>query len=271
MTEHWRRQVDREYSTATIGRLHVLHQALRIAIDCVEGPWADRNMRPILVGRARWWSREHRELEPLVVGSEYESTVRELIASIEEAVESIARRFDQPWRRDQTSEGHGPQGSVDGRIWTLGAIDYLVDERPILRGDIEFRKSEPIAPGLPDVVVAHLITVPGTRDQIARETHGHWGYHYHYLDSKNRRSDTLLTFDRDTAAPVMPTLCWERHAEGQKFKARAGKWGADKRESVYSVCRPDALRFKLVDFKRPASDAEVVWPLTVDTLASPAA
>ncbi|SIT50851.1 hypothetical protein BN2476_960002 [Paraburkholderia piptadeniae] len=251
------RQGDVEVTT-TIDRLYALDRALRNAVDGFRVPRADQNMRSIFERRLRL----HPEFERVVVGAEYERAARELIASIEESAAGIARRCGQPWRRGRPDSGGARQDHVGGKIWILGAVEFLIEERPILRGDIELRRTEPIAPGLPDVVVEYLVTVPGTRDQLTRETHGHWGYHYHYLDSRNRRSDTLLTFDRDSPSGIMPTLSWERHAEGQKFKARAAMWGIDKRESVYSVCRPDTLRFSLGDFKQPASDAEVVWPLT---------
>jgi hypothetical protein len=140
-------------------------------------------------------------------------------------------------------------------------VTFCVEQLPILRGEVELLKTEPIAVGIPDEVVEFLVTVPGTTDQITRESHGHWGYHYHYLDSKGRRSDTLLTFDRTSLNVTNPKLCWEKHAEGGKFKARAGAWGSDKRQSVYLVCHPHASKFGLSAFKRPASDAEIVWPL----------
>ena len=113
--------------------------------------------------------------------------------------------------------------------------------------------------------------MPVTKNKILRENHGHWGYHYHYLDSRDRRSDALLTFDRKITNAAKPALCWERHAEGKKFKAQAGIWGPEKRKSVYSVCHPDALHFSLSDFNCPASDAESDWTLNVVVAAKPAA
>lgn len=254
-----RRQDNHEFSMAAIVRLHWLHQALRIAADKFLGPRANQEMRSTQGRRIRW-PRVHPAYDHMSVDAEHARAASDLITSIEAAAEYIARRCDCPWQSGQLAERRGGQDSVDGYVWTLGEVDFQVDERPILRGGIELRKRVPIAAGIPEVVVAYLVTVPGTRDQLTRERHGHWGYHYHYLDRKNRRSDTLLTFDRDSPAAAMPILCWERHAEGQKFKARAAMWGTDKRESVYSACQPDTLRFSLGDFKRPASDAEVVWP-----------
>lgn len=244
--------------TETIGRLYALDRALRNAADGVRVPQNDHNMRSILDQALR----VRPGFERLVVVAEDDGAARELVASIEESAKGIARRCGQPWQRGRTDSGDARRDHGNRRVWTLGEVEFVLEERPVLRGDIELRRTEPIAPDLPDVVVEYLVTVPGTRDQLSREIHGHWGYHYHYLDSKGRRSDTLLTFSHNSPPGVMPTLSWERHAEGQKFKARAAMWGIDKRESVYSVCRPDTLRFSTADFKRPGSDAEVVWPLT---------
>ena len=196
---------------------------------------------------------------PLVVRPEHQQAARELIRAIEEAVQKIAGRLNREWRP-------GPGGVNDGAYrhgdsaWAIGAVTFSVEQFPILRGEAELRKTEPIAAGIPDFVVAFLVTVPGIKDKITRENHGHWGYHYHYLDGKGRRSDTLLTFDSKSVNVTSPNLCWERHAEGDKFKARAGAWGSDKRQSVYSVCHPHASKFGLSAFKRPASNAAIVWP-----------
>jgi hypothetical protein len=260
MNEEVRWQDDLEHTRASIDRLHALERVLRNTADVLRVPPGDQNIRSLLARHMR--RRVQSDVEYLVVGAEYVGEARRLIASIEESAGDIARRCDQPWRRVRTDGGGGKQEGVGRGVWTLGTVEFLVEKRPIRRGAVELRRTEALAPDLPDAVVEYLVTVPGTRDHLAREIHGHWGYHYHYLDHRNRRSDTLLTFDRDSPTGIMPTLCWERHAEGQKFKARAAQWGTDKRESVYSACRPDTLRFSLADFKHPASDAEEVWPLT---------
>lgn len=147
-----------------------------------------------------------------------------------------------------------------GRGWCLGHANLIIEMRPILRGSLEFRYGQTIAPRLPRKLILFLASVAGTRDYITRERHGHWGYHYHYLDSSKRRSDTLLTFDQASIPPAPPRLCWERHAEGDKFQARAGRWGTAKRQNVYSVCFPDTLRWSLSEFKRPGAGASTVWP-----------
>ncbi len=258
-----RRQQDQ--SLAEIGRLLELHRVLRVASDGIRGHLPEQDMRSIS-DAGLWWQALPR-IGPVIVDSEQERTARRLVAEIEDSIESIARRLDRPWSRRRSSEGRTRHEEADDWVWTLGSVDYVLEERLILRGSVELRKTEPVAPKIPDEVVQFLVTVPGTKDKITRESHGHWGYHYHYLDSRNRRSDTLLTFDpRSTdptnLSPANPNLYWEQHAEGTKeFQARARNWSDRKRQSVYSVCLPDTKKFKLSDFKTPASDAEPVWPV----------
>ena len=253
------RQSEHELSLASINRLGHLLQVLIAACDVSNGQFPERDVPIEQAGR--WLSEKERHpSKSPVVGPEHERTAQEIVASIEDAVQILAGRLGQEWRRRRTGDSVERRGRLDGQAWTLGSVIYRLERRPILRGEVELRRTEPVAPDIPDGVFNYLVTVPGTRDQLVRETHGHWGYHYHYLDDRNRRSDTLLTFDRESASAAKATLCWERHAENHKFKARAGMWGMDKRENVYSVCHPDTFRFSFTDFKRPASDAEVVWP-----------
>lgn len=252
---------DPQQSKETIGRLHALDCALRNADRAFRLPLATQPIESTLKQYVKR-GRSQPNLGRLIVGPEYVNAATELVKSIGITAERIATRLGQRWRESQIEGVRNRRNHADGSTWTLGTVDLELEARPILRGEVELLRAVPIAPDLPDAVVEYLVTVPGTRDQLARERHGHWGYHYHYLDSKSRRSDTLLTFGRNAALGSLPTLCWERHAERQKFKARAFAWGADKRESIYSICHPDTLRFLLTDFKYPASTAEAVWPLT---------
>lgn len=197
----------------------------------------------------------------LVVAPEHADKARQVIDSIENAVLKLASGQDHTGSRSQADEVNADAYHTEGQIWTLGAVIYCLEQRTILRGEIELRKVHPIAPNIPDWVVQYLVSVPGIRDQITREIHGvDWGYHYHYLDCSARRSDTLLTFDQRVLTTGDPVLCWERHAEGQKFKARADSWREKKCKSIYDVCYPDTRRFALAQFKRPGADAMVVWP-----------
>jgi hypothetical protein len=202
--------------------------------------------------------------QPMVIGGRQVEHARARIRSIHDALKRIADALDEQWGlppSDSSADGDHKFHVEGTPIWSLGTVILQIEARPILRGNIEFRETLQIAPALTDRMVAFLMKVPGTRDQIIREIHGHWGYHYHYLDETNRRSDTLLTFDQNSSSQANPTLSWERHADGDKFKARAQKWCDDKRESVYGVCFPDTKRWALSVFKRPASNAEPVWPL----------
>jgi hypothetical protein len=249
---------DFEQSRSAIGRLEGLLLNIRRLADVSTRSSVDR----LNVDRrsARWTPRG-RQHDLIEVGPEHAPVARQLASSIEEAASEIVDGLDpvQPQYDALPRSFALRDGDVD--VWTLGAVTYRVSQRSILRGSIELRKTEPIAIGLPELAVYYFLSVPGIRDQLVRERHGHWGYHYHYVDSKSRRSDTLLTFDRNSIQPTTPCLCWERHAENGKFKARADLWGGEKRQSVYAACQPDISRFALSAFKRPAADAEVVWPV----------
>lgn len=266
MYEFEHRQAERELSLASLARLESLLRSLRAAANQPVDDLPELEWRHWLRRRSYW--RKHALSGPMVILEEHAAAAREMIGAIEESVQTIAGRLDSRWQRSEIDAYEGDNSDADSS-WALGVVTFCVERLQILRGDIELRKTEPIAAGIPDEVVAFLVTVPGTRDQITRENHGHWGYHYHYLDSKGRRSDTLLTFDHASRNAATPNLCWEKHAEGDKFKARAGAWGSDKRQSVYTVCHPHALSFGLLAFKRPASDAEIVWPLAVAVNAKP--
>lgn len=263
MDERGYRQNENEMSTASLAKLDALFSSLRAAAD--GSVFLVPEFKRLLWQRRILIRREHRA-NPITIRPEHEDAARDLIGGIEEAVKGIAGCLNEEWR-NSVIEVRSPD--QDGPVWTLGKVTFIYEQYSILRGAMELRRSEPIAAGLSEIMIAFLVAVPGTRDKITRENHGHWGYHYHYLDSKDRRSDTLLTFDQKSANAARPTLRWERHAEADGFKARAGTWGSDKRESVYSVCHPDTSRFNLSNFKRPASDAEIVWPLTVAVAAAP--
>jgi len=257
MDEFQHRKDGFELSMASLARLAVLLRLLRIGADLPNLGSNDLNRR--LERRSHLW-RDHFRPDSLVILREHEGEARSLIRAVEEAVQRIASRIDSGRQRSPVGIYDGAD-FPDDSVWSICAVTFCVEQFPILRGEVELRKTEPIAAAIPDEVVEFLVTVPGTTDQITRETHGHWGYHYHYMDGKGRRSDTLLTFDGGSTNVTNPNLCWERHAEGGKFKARAGAWGSVKRQSVYSVCHPHASKFGLSAFKRPASDAEIVWPL----------
>jgi hypothetical protein len=106
-----------------------------------------------------------------------------------------------------------------------------------------------------------LITIVGERCGIERENHGSWGYHYHYVDDKRRRSDVIFSFlPTDTKTP--PRLWWERHAEGKaEVSPDVLTWGASKRTSIHRACERDLTKRRLADYKRPSKEALVLWPI----------
>ena len=149
--------------------------------------------------------------------------------------------------------------------WSLGAEEIRRPLIPFLRGNLEPILRVVVAPALPENVVAFFLTIPRLKELLKREIHGHWGYHYHYLDANGRRSDTLLTFDRQlktlSGGKKVRVVTWEKHSESSHFKARAASWGAKKRESVYKACAGDSFKLNLNDFKKPTKDAQALWPV----------
>lgn len=113
----------------------------------------------------------------------------------------------------------------------------------------------------PTPLLFRLITIAGEKCGIERENHGSWGYHYHYLDHKRRRSDVIFSFlSTDTNTPAR--LWWERHGEGKAaFSPDVPAWGASKRTSIHGACERDLTKRKLADYKRPSKEALVLWPI----------
>lgn len=155
--------------------------------------------------------------------------------------------------------------AVDNDLWSLGAEEIRGPRMPFLRGKLEPIRRIVVAPDLPENVLALFLTIPGLKELLKREIHGHWGYHYHYLDAKERRSDTLLTFDRQLKTlpdgQHVKVVTWERHSETSHFAARAATWGAKKRKSVHEACVGDSAKRNLNDFKKPSKDAEALRPV----------
>lgn len=250
---------ENELSINSIGRLKTLQQILKDSKNLLE----QKNIkRSLVLGSVeeKLSQRKFKRTEPLFIAKEFEEEARHLVVSIEDTILNISGCLDQEWHKLKIESDFRENRDFDEPVWSLGSVVYRLDRRPILRGNIELCKTELIGTNIPEALVQFFITIKGTRDQLTRESHGHWGYHYHYIDDKKRRSDTLLTFDHRASNVQGPTLCWERHAEGQKFKARADQWGTEKRKSVYSACIPDTVRFNLKDFKCPKNDAKVIWP-----------
>ncbi|MER9740885.1 hypothetical protein [Mesorhizobium sp. M0187] len=150
-----------------------------------------------------------------------------------------------------------------GEFWNLGTIEIRLEQRPIHLGFLE-----PILYTPFDVsdenLAAYLITVSGDDHPLKREHHDHFGWHYHYLDRKMRRSDVILcwdTFAKVTDQQIRP-LFYENHAEGScDFPARPTLWADRKRKSMHEACRPDLLKWRINEFKTPGKTSSAVWPL----------
>jgi hypothetical protein len=158
-----------------------------------------------------------------------------------------------------------PPPLENGEFWSIGSIEFRHDLRPIHLGFLEPMLRIPITEPLSECVVAFLLEIPGDKDLLKREHHDHFGWHYHYLDRKERRSNTILCWDT-RAKPCgahlqLPIFC-ETHAEGTKdFTAKPEQWGSPKRESMHKACSSDLTKWPLNEFKTPGRKAAPVWPL----------
>lgn len=197
----------------------------------------------------------------LIIAHDHALEAQEKIASIRASIKTISALTDR-LNQQGNREVPGDEGS-----WHFGKLTIVGSVEPFLRGHLERREVIPLVSDLPRSIALFLVSVPTTRDYVEREIHnGQWGYHYHYLDAKKRRTDTLLTFDAANSPlspppDYEPRLCWEFHAEVHAVSARPESWGSKKRQSVYKVCFPDSKKFTLSKFKRPAANASTVWPI----------
>jgi hypothetical protein len=136
---------------------------------------------------------------------------------------------------------------VDQQVIFRGSLDVMCSRLAVTRFDtpVLYMALRSVMLGLPD---GHSLI----RDHAA------WGYHYHYSDDGNRRSDILLTFSRDPAVSKKP-VTWEPHAvKKAKFKARVPTWGEKKCVSVHEVCLRDLSKRKLTDYVMPSKEARLL-------------
>lgn len=148
---------------------------------------------------------------------------------------------------------------------TLGSKVTTFPIRTILRGFIEPVLRAPLITRVPAQVIAFLLQIPGWNELLEREHHDHIVFHYHYLDSKKRRSDVVLCWDTraTTKNGQSHPLFWESHGSGKaRFNARPDLWGHDKRLSMHDTCAPDLKRWCLSAFRCASNKAEAVWPLS---------
>ena len=149
----------------------------------------------------------------------------------------------------------------DGEAYCLGTVQNLLEQKPILRGFAGAVKCEPIGYTQSRKLAFCLISIPGLKEKLCRENHAHFGYHYHYLDKDERRSDTVLTFGNPQASAKGVTLFFEKHAvKKAEFVAKMGFWGNKKRISTYGIFALDFKKWLLSEFKQPSLDASPLWP-----------
>lgn len=168
------------------------------------------------------------------------SPAEEMIVSLEKALENFG------WDPDVSGI---PLAERDR--WTFGtAITFRTLPKPILRGFVQPLRREPLLRGIPDRVALYIITLDGGNDYLERETHG-MGWHYHYLNRHQERSNVILSWDTrwkepcpQTKPPTLRALFVEPHGEKSNscFVARTSLWGYKKRASIHDACLPDLTK-----------------------------
>lgn len=170
------------------------------------------------------------------------------------------------WALGEALEASGVSGQAPelklGELWTVATKELRVSPRSIVGGYIQPILRIPVVVPMPDLVVYYL-TIDGERDILKREQHSHFGWHYHYLNWKEERSDRILCWDTRAELehdddPV--GLFHELHAEGGGFKSRPDLWRSRKRESMHNACSPDLSTWPPSAFKQASNGAEPVWP-----------
>jgi len=150
-------------------------------------------------------------------------------------------------------------------FWTLGSMTHTFPIRTIHGGFVEPARRVPIVPRVPEDVVAFLLELPGERDFLERERHNQVGWHYHYLDFKQRRSNVVLCWDTraDRRIDKPHPLFQERQGEGHaEFPARPDLWGLTRKQSMHEICALDLCTWPLSTFRCASAKAGPVWPLS---------
>jgi hypothetical protein len=214
-----------------------------------------------------------------------------------------ARSFEQEWNESALSENslvrssneragellsvleeelrQSPSSSVappSKGHWVLGSTIFADIPRPIHGGYLTPKLRVPIIETVPPLALAFLMKLPDGYI-LKPEIHGaNWGWHYHYLDRKQRRSDHLLSWDTRTRpkevtaakpedVPVAmrgQPLFGEEHAEKDaEFAARPDLWGAYKKQTMHTACSEHLAKRgnKLEEFRCASSKAFAVWPM----------
>lgn len=182
--------------------------------------------------------------------SEYASELLRLI-------EMVMQRLDQQLTK---AEAVRSLEQRDSRNLDLGKIFLELEEFPIVRGSLRLVQCRPIISNI-SLSTALFLQRVDKRHDIIRENDG-WGYHFHYCNAKNKRSDTILSFREKLNKHGNEVIFHEGHAEGKStFHARVDLWGRKKRKSAYNACLIGLGKFTLADFKKPGASAATLWPV----------
>lgn len=182
--------------------------------------------------------------------------LQEILGKIANALETLEQVLED------RAEGAAPkEHAIDNEgVWSLGQITTSGPRRPIRGGWVEPVVGRRLIVTSP-LIIAFLTSLPDG-DWLKRERHAHFGWHYHYLDRRRRRSDIVLCWDVRALPPKpeLRPLFQEKHGEGgADFSARPDTWGERKRRSVHEACLPDLDR-PIEEFRSPANKAIAVWP-----------
>lgn len=176
---------------------------------------------------------------------------------------------------DQALEEGGfnaePPSAEPGDFFSLGTITLYSAPRKIHAGFVQPVLRLPIVTRLTDRVIAFLTRIPGYDEWLKGENHFNLGYHYHYLNAKQERSDVALCWDTRAQAQTPHPLFQEKHGESHsKFSGRPDLWGTHKRQSIHKACSKDLRRWTLDKFRMACDKAGPVWPLGAMLTAKPA-
>jgi HAMP domain-containing protein len=242
----WKTDIDdvvlAELTFQTIGRLNSIERAIeRVA----EG-------RPILNSDAPS-SREERD--------QGEPDTAEWLAMDTSELRTAIESLNKAVKRIKPSNDPRGQGELHG------TISVFEGRAAILRGHVDRLRNLPVIRTADPFVLQLILKLPKFGAKIKRENHAQFGIHYHYLDSDEMRSDTILCFRTvDTKSPLFS----EPHAvKGASFFARPESWRVQKRASVFNVLEPELKRFAANEFRRPSAEAKIVWrngATTIDKL-----
>lgn len=166
---------------------------------------------------------------------------------------------------DKVLERNGFQGEAalieNWERWGLGTYDLRFNHRVIYNGFLEPVLRRLIVEHLSERVVAYLIALDED-DSLLREKGGGVGWHYHYLNRWEERSDVVLAWD--TRAEVdhrSRGIFSEKHAErGKVFYARPASWKDLKRQTIHAACKRDLEKWDKSEFRNASNDADAVWP-----------